>query len=195
MSSDPRPNEPPFPPGPSRDQIPARGSVLGVDYGTVRIGLALGELGSGLVVPIDVVANPGSLEGAAERIVAVARERGVAAVVLGNPVHMSGEASDMSRAVAALRDLLLRALACPILLRDERLTSVEAQSTLAAQGLKWWQYPKERLDALAAMQIVKELLVEHDPSVGRLNETPDSDAPLARREKDERRRKARKRRD
>lgn len=173
-------------------QLPRSGSVLGVDYGTVRIGLALGELGSGLVLPLPVLSNPGTLDEAAARIAEIARGREAALLVLGNPVHMSGEASSMSEKVAKLRDALAAALSVPVILRDERLSSVAAEEQLAAAGLRWWQYEKGKIDTLAAMNLVRELLVELKPELGRLEE--DAPAPPERREKDQRRRDARKRR-
>ena len=88
--------------------------VLGVDYGEVRIGLALGDLGSGLVLALPVLEHPGDEEGAAERLAEVARIREVGHVVLGNPIHMSGAASPMSLAVARIRDLIADRLDLPV---------------------------------------------------------------------------------
>jgi putative holliday junction resolvase len=174
-------------------ELPTSGSVLGVDFGTVRIGLALGEIGSGLVLPLPVLANPGTLEDTAARIEEVARGREAAVVVIGNPVHMSGEASEMSARVETLRAALQSRLQVPVILRDERLSSVAAEEQLASAGLKWWQYEKGKIDTLAAMGMVRELLIEIRPELGRISEE-EPEAPMPRREKDQRRRDARKKR-
>jgi putative Holliday junction resolvase len=175
------------------DVLPESGAVLGIDYGTVRIGLALGELASGLVLPLPVLENPGSPEATLERIAQVARARDAVLVAIGNPIHMSGEGSNLTVVVTRLRDELARTLGVPVLLRDERLTSVNAEESLAAAGLKWWQYPKSAIDALAAMTIVRELLVELRPELGRATEDePPPPGENARREKSERRKQRRK---
>ncbi len=167
--------------------------MLGIDYGTVRIGLALGELASGLVLPLPVLAHPGSEGEVVARIEEVARGRDAAIVVIGNPLHMSGEASSMSARVAKLRDALAARLAAPVILRDERLSSVAAEEQLSSAGLRWWQYEKGKIDTVAAMNLVRELIVELRPELGRLEE--DASPPeQRRREKDERRRDARKNR-
>lgn len=159
----------------------------------MRIGLALGEIGSGLVLPLPVLSNPGTLDETARSLEEIARGRDAAVVVIGDPVHMSGEASDMSQRVARLRDALAPRLQVPVVLRDERLSSVTAEGQLADAGLRWWQYDKGKIDTLAAMNIVRELLIEIRPELGRIGEE-EPDVPLPRREKDQRRRDARKKR-
>jgi len=166
--------------------------VLGVDYGTKRIGLALGELGSGLVLPLPVLENPGSLEGCAERIAEIARGRDAAIVVLGKPVHMSGDESAMSKEVTKLAGALSALITAPVVLRDERLSSVTAQEQLASAGLRWWQYEKGKIDQLAAMNIVRELLIEVKPELGKIREDEGELPTSQRREKDKRRREGRK---
>ncbi len=177
----------------TENSLPTSGSVLGVDFGTVRIGLALGEIGSGLVLPLPVLENPGTEEETATRIEEVARGRDAAVVVIGNPVHMSGEASAMSARVEKLRVALAARLAVPIVLRDERLSSVTAEEQLADAGLRWWQYEKGKVDTLAAMGMVRELLIEIRPELGRISED-EPEPPAPRRDKDQRRRDARKKR-
>jgi putative Holliday junction resolvase len=180
----------------SGSDIPESGAVLGVDYGTVRIGLALGELGSGLVLPLHVLENPKKPELVVERIAQAARSRDVVAVVIGNPIHMSGEGSNLTVVVTKLRDELAAALGIPVLLRNEQLTSVNAEESLAAAGLKWWQYPKSAIDTLSAMTIVREFLVERNPELGRVREDePQAPMPdVGRSEKSDRRKQARKKR-
>lgn len=176
--------------------LPDSGAVLGVDYGTVRIGLALGELGSGLVLPLHVLECPKTPEETVARLADVARSRDAVAVVIGNPVHMSGQGSNLTVVVTRLRDEMTKVLGIPVLLRDERLTSVGAEESLAAAGLKWWQYPKSAIDTVAAMTIVRELLHELRPELGRVTEEGQEPPPVegSRREKGERRKQARKRR-
>ncbi len=100
----------------------------------------------------------------------------------------------MSIQVAKLQGALAARLQVPVVLRDERLSSVTAEEQLADAGMRWWQYEKGKIDTLAAMGIVRELLIEIKPELGRISaEDAEPPTPL-RREKDQRRRDARKKR-
>ncbi len=174
-----------------RDEV-----VLGVDYGTKRVGLALGYADSGLAVPIPGLQHAGDPAALAPRLLEVARARDATRVVLGHPVHMSGDASPMSRAVERLREALLAAGELEVELQDERLSSATAEAQLAAAGLRWWQYEKGTIDAVAALGIVREHLHRRYPELALTAEPPppdEQDPPgerPARADKRDRRRRA-----
>lgn len=172
---------------------PLRGPVLGIDYGTVRVGLALGDPESGLVLALPVLAHPGEEPALITRLAEIARERDAAVVLLGNPLHVSGEESEMSRRVGLVRDALAAELNLPVELMDERRTSVDAESQLSQAGLRWWQYEKGRLDAMAAMAIVRDYLYARDPSLALQPEEPATPPPDPRQDRRARRRRAQKR--
>ena len=119
-------------------------------------------------------------------------------VVIGDPIHMSGKRSPMSVVVSRLRDAIADALgdAADVALIDERLTSAAAEASLRDAGLRWWQFDKGRIDALSAMALVRDRLVQLRPGLA-LDEPPppeppqDDDDPTSRRA---RRKRARKRR-
>jgi putative Holliday junction resolvase len=171
--------------------------VLGVDYGTVRVGLALGFLDTGLTIALPVLANPGTEEALVASLAEVARARDATVVVLGNPLHMSGKKSAGTHTVTRLRDRLHEATKLPVVLEDERLTSADAESQLKDAGLRWWQVPKGQIDTVSAMGIVRgymtrrrpELLVARDEPVAPVEEE-EKDETRARRE---RRKKAQRR--
>lgn len=125
----------------------ARGSVLGVDPGSVRIGLAVSD-------PDGLVATPaGTLpggDGAADRIAAEAAARGCATVVVGLPRALSGRDTAATRQA---RDLAaaLQARGLTVALWDERLTSVEADRMLVAAGRNGRQRRTERDRVAAAL--------------------------------------------
>jgi putative Holliday junction resolvase len=167
--------------------------VLGIDYGTKRVGLALGDPESGLVLALPVLEHPGEDEALVGRLAEIVRERDAAVVLLGDPLHASGEESAMSRRVAAVRAALQERLPdTPVELMDERRTSVEAEATLSAAGLRWWQYEKGRLDAMAAMAIVRDYLFQRDPGLG-LHTAEPPPPPDPRKDRRARRRKAQRR--
>ena len=153
----------------------AEGGVLGVDYGTVRIGVAFGDLGSGLVLPLPTVANPGEVKEAAARVAEVVVGRGPKEVVIGEPWHKSGASNPMVELVREFGRALEPLVEVPLVFMDERYTSAAAESTLAAAGLKWWQYDKGHVDAMAAMNLVRDRLRALRPELGLEAETEQSE--------------------
>lgn len=172
------------------DELPEE-VVLGVDYGTVRIGLALGYVRTGLTLGLPVLDNPGSEEGVVERLAEVARARGVSVVVIGDPKHMSGAVSSGSRTSARLAEGLRRALDVLVVLEDERLTSADAEAQMRDVGLRWWQVPRGKIDTVAAMGIVRAYLTKRNPAL--LLATEEEAAPPPEREAGRERRDRRKR--
>jgi putative holliday junction resolvase len=135
---------------------------LGIDYGRRRIGLALSDATGLLARPWKTVArdgNPSQVGAmlASEIAVLHSETDGLEAVVLGFPRHLSGEEHDQSRAVRTLADHLGRAIAIPVHLQDERLSSREAESLLARTE-KDWRRRKALLDAAAAAVILQDFL-------------------------------------
>lgn len=169
--------------------------IVGVDYGTVRIGLALGDRRTGLVVPLPVMPHPGSEAEVVERIVAVVEAHEATRIIIGDPLHMSGESSPMSLVVARLAEGLRAAMdgVC-VELADERLTSADAESQLHAAGLRWWQYDKGQVDAMSAMTLVRDRLATLDPGRAISSAPPEPEPePEDRNDRRARRRRARRR--
>lgn len=141
--------------------------ILGVDYGTVRIGLAIGFLRTGLTIGVPVLDNPGSDDAVAAALAEVARARNVNVVVLGKPLHLSGKESAGSRLAARLRDKLelLLGVEAKVVLEDERLTSADAAEQLRDAGLRWWQVPKGQIDTVSAMTIARTYMTRRNPEL------------------------------
>jgi putative holliday junction resolvase len=157
------------------DAAPERGTLLGVDLGERRIGLALGDPGSGGAAPLRTLrrADP---ERDAASLRSVCRDHRVAGVVVGLPLHMDGREGEQARHtrdwVAAIAPLL----DVPVTLRDERLSSAGAEARLgrpprgrsggppSGAALRAW---RARVDREAAAAIVQ---AELDARAGRLPE-------------------------
>lgn len=171
------PDDEPTRPEPAPPEVPDE-VVLGVDYGTVRIGLAIGFLRTGLTVGIPVLENPGSEDAVVLALSEVARARSASVVVLGKPLHLSGKESAGSRLAARLREklqLLLGAEA-QVVLEDERLTSADAAEQLRDAGLRWWQMPKSQIDTVSAMTIARTYMTRRNPDL-LLEREQDAPAP------------------
>lgn len=106
--------------------VASRGRVLGLDLGSVRIGVALSDSARVLAVPREVLQRSGDAIVDLARIAALIDETKATAVVVGLPVSLDGTrgtaAKNVEREVAQLRGLV----SVPVVLVDERLSSVEA---------------------------------------------------------------------
>lgn len=138
--------------------------VVGLDPGIRRTGVALSDASGTLASPHATLEGP-SLRGqwtAITTLIAalIEDEDGLEAVVVGVPVRLDGSATDMTEAARDLAARLARKFpAVPVLMRDERLTSVEAESRLAVTE-RDWRRRKGRLDAAAAAVLLQDYLDE-----------------------------------
>jgi putative Holliday junction resolvase len=104
--------------------------VLGVDLGARRIGLAVADEGIGIARPLSTVSRGASLEADAGTIGRVCREQGVTELVVGLPVEARGTEGEMAAAARSWAAALSTALGLPVVMRDERLSSFEAEQRL-----------------------------------------------------------------
>jgi putative Holliday junction resolvase len=133
------------------------GRVMGVDVGTVRVGVALSDPTGTLASPLETLkrAKDGS---DLDRLVALVVEHEVSEVVVGEPVHLSGasgaSAADAAAYAQALAD---RIPDVPVQLIDERLSTVTAASHLREGGI---DSRKQRsvIDQAAAVVILQSFL-------------------------------------
>jgi putative Holliday junction resolvase len=144
---------PPRPPA----AAPRRGRVLGVDVGTVRVGLALSDPTGTLASPLETLRRAKN-KADLDRLAALVVEHEVAEVVVGEPVHLSGasgaSAQDASDYAQELAD---RIPDVPVILIDERLSTVTAASHLREGGI---DSRKQRpvIDQAAAVVILQQFL-------------------------------------
>ncbi len=104
--------------------------VLGIDLGSQRVGLAIADLSIGIARPLTTISRGTSLDADAEAIGRVCREQGVAELVVGLPVHAGGAEGEMALAARAWATGLGDRLGLPVTMRDERLSSFEAERRL-----------------------------------------------------------------
>ena len=91
------------------------------------------------------------------RIATVVEQYSVERVLVGNPIGHSGGATAMSERVGDFVEKLRRKLPCPVELRDERLTSVEANRTLRDAGLSIGKRQRA-VDRMAAVLLLQSYL-------------------------------------
>jgi putative Holliday junction resolvase len=105
--------------------------ALGVDLGSVRIGVAVSDPSGVLASPYEVVARGPA---AHDRLRAIVEETGAEVVVVGLPLSLDGRHGPAAAGVDAEVDELRAVLPVPVELADERFTTVAAHRALAAGG-------------------------------------------------------------
>jgi putative Holliday junction resolvase len=108
------------------------GRVLGLDLGDARIGVAISDDRRRIAVPLGTVQTgaPADVKAIADLV----RGHDVTLVVIGHPLHLSGEAGERAHHAERFAEALDSFLDVPVLLQDERLSSVEADRALREAG-------------------------------------------------------------
>ncbi|MCS6958143.1 MAG: Holliday junction resolvase RuvX [Aquificaceae bacterium] len=129
--------------------------VLAIDYGTKRIGLAVGDTRLGVGVPLGSLLNKG--EGTLLQIAEKVKEQSVSLVLLGLPLTPKGKEGQRAKEVRGFFQKLKEVLpeGVEVLLWDERYTTLEAYRMLEGQSEK---KKKELKDSLSAYAILLEYL-------------------------------------
>ena len=136
--------------------------LLGIDYGAVRIGLAVSDVTGTLARPLRTVVVRGSPETQASELgIEVAHIqtefKDLGALVVGLPASLEGSPDASTERVLAFVEALRVSTTLPIALQDERLSSVEAEQRLALREPNW-RKRKSRLDAASAAVILQDYL-------------------------------------
>ena len=130
--------------------------IMGIDYGDARTGVAISDLlcsivGSATVVPSR---NP---EKAIADIVRLADENQVGEIVVGLPKNMDGTEGSRAQLCRAFADRLHEATGLPVVMGDERRTTVEAHNILSVHNYHG-KKRKDTVDAVAASLILEGYL-------------------------------------
>ena len=149
--------------------------ILGIDYGDARIGLALSDASATLCGRAWTLTE-WNLDRAVAAIADVVRTEGVERIVLGLPKNMDG--TEGSRCVKSRRFAARLATACgvPVVLWDERRTTVTAAGILSANST-FGADRKARLDSVSAAVILESFLAWRKAHPG--EEPPEVAAPTA----------------
>ncbi|MCB1107720.1 MAG: Holliday junction resolvase RuvX [Chlamydiia bacterium] len=110
------------------------GRVLGIDFGTKRIGLARSDPMKMIASPLKTIIAGKTLEETADLITKECDE--IETIVLGLPLLLSGKDSDTTTAVRKLAALLEEKSGLPLILWDERLTSKQVEKLLIEGSVK-----------------------------------------------------------
>ncbi len=131
-----------------RHQSNQPGRIAGIDYGTVRIGIALTDPGRTIASPVENYNRCGP-DGDARRFRRLAADEDVTLWVVGLPVHLDGHESQKSLEARQFGKWLADETGLPVVFFDERFTSLEAEQMLLQAELTS-RRRKKRMDMLAA---------------------------------------------
>lgn len=130
-------------------------SILALDVGTVRIGVAIADSVARLSRPLITLPATENFIAALQQII---DSEGVTTLVIGLPRGLDGQSTDQTRLVEAFVTSWQNIIGLPVSFQDEALSSARAKEELAARGKP---YQKGDVDALAATFILDDYLVDN----------------------------------
>ena len=136
--------------------VPAHGALLGLDYGTKRLGVAVCNSDQTVAVPVETW-NIRSTDQNLKHLRELIEDYRAVGFVVGLPVRLSGVEGDQALAVKRFGKWLAEQTKQPVAYWDERHSSNEAELLLWAQGISPEQ-GKDKLDRLAAQIILQSFL-------------------------------------
>lgn len=129
--------------------------ILGVDYGTSKVGLALGDTETRVATPMYSIKT----EALALEIERIIEREGVELVVMGLPLSLNGQETASAKTVRQASAKLAEEISLPIVFEDERLTTAQAKRAGKASPAKRGALSGD--DAVAAMYIAQSYLDKH----------------------------------
>lgn len=130
--------------------------ILAIDYGDAHTGVAVSDP-TGLLAGFTATIDAYRPEIVADRIAQLAKEHGAEELVLGHPVNMDGTLGPRSEKARAMKALLEERTGLPVVLWDERRTTIDAHQILRSNG-KDARKRKKTVDAVAASLILEGYL-------------------------------------
>jgi putative pre-16S rRNA nuclease len=147
-----------------------KGSVLSIDYGKERMGLAIADANVKMAQPLGTMERVNRNEDM-RRLRELVREHGVKQIVVGLPLKLDGTRGEMAEEAERFARRVRKQIGVPVELVDERLTSWEAERLLEETQGRFFHPDKSRgdrkqnkaparatVDAIAAAVILKEYL-------------------------------------
>ena len=132
-------------------------SLLGIDYGSKRIGLAISDAAQRLALSLNTLDATPNMARNVEAILKVADEHDIEAFVVGLPLNMNDSEGPQAKLIRAFGQALSKASQQPVHYQDERLSSVTADDLLQPGDFTRKKH-KARRDRVAAQVILQQFL-------------------------------------
>ena len=132
---------------------------MGLDYGSKTVGVAVSDPLGLTAQGIEIVRrkSENKLRQTLARIEEIAKEYSVEKIVLGFPKHMNNDIGERAEKSLEFKEMLERRTGLPVVMWDERLTTVEADRTMMETGIRR-ENRKEYVDMIAAVFILQGYL-------------------------------------
>ena len=137
--------------------LPTAGRLLAVDWGDVRIGLALSDPSQVLATPLETLVRRAGKRFPMPRFIELVAEHAPVGVIVGLPLTGEGEESDSAAAAREMAAAIGRRTELPVELWDERMSTARALAVIREQGGST-RGRREDVDALAAAVLLQHYL-------------------------------------
>ncbi len=136
--------------------------IMGLDYGSRTVGVAVTDAQNMSAQPLLTItrSREDKLRRTLARIDSLISEYDIGTIVLGHPLNMDDTEGSRAKKTEEFRDLLIKRTSLPVILWDERLTTVEADEILAENGVKP-ENRKDTIDQVAAVLILESYMREN----------------------------------
>lgn len=133
--------------------------ILGLDYGSKTVGVAISDPLLITAQGLEIIRreSEGKIRKTYQRIEELCKEYEVEKIVLGNPKNMNGTEGDRVEKTLEFKEALERRTGLPVIMWDERLTTVSADKIMMESGIRR-ENRKEYVDEIAAMLILQNYL-------------------------------------
>ena len=133
--------------------------ILGLDYGSKTVGVAICDPLGWTAQPVETIVRKeeNKLRRTLARIEAIVKEYSVETIVLGLPKNMDGSMGERAEKTLEFKGMLERRMGLPVIMWDERLTTVAAEEILIESGIRR-ENRKAYVDQIAAGLILQEYL-------------------------------------
>ncbi|MGE3314305.1 MAG: Holliday junction resolvase RuvX [Planctomycetaceae bacterium] len=144
----------------STGEVTREGRLPGLDYGTKRLGIAISDMDQTLAGSLETHIRCGP-QGDARRLQQIVKENLVVGIVVGLPVHMSGDEGGKAKEARAFGEWVAEVTQLPLQYCDERFTTATAEARLMQADLSKKKF-KQKLDKVAAQVLLQSFLDAKD---------------------------------
>lgn len=140
-----------------KNMLPPRKAILGIDFGTKRMGLAVSDLSCTIATSYKILYRK-TLDKDLSELKTIIADKEIGAIAMGLPLQMNGEEGEIATEVRKFAVILEENFSLPILLWDERLSSSAVESFLIKEVDLSRKKRAKVLDASAAAYILQGVL-------------------------------------
>ena len=133
--------------------------IIGLDFGSKTTGVAVSDPFGWTALGVEIIRRKeeNKLRKTLARIEELVKEYGASRIVLGLPKNMNNSLGDRAEKSLAFKEMLERRTGLPVVMWDERLTTVAADRTMMEAGIRR-EHRREYVDEIAAVFILQNYL-------------------------------------